>query len=62
MKASRRHLLLTAFWVVFTIPVLLWWRDSIVLILIISIYANVVGHWSAYEAARAKEVQDDKSP
>lgn len=60
MKASRLHFALTVFWTIFAIPVLIWWRDSIVLILLISIYANIVGHWSAYEAARSKEVNDDK--
>lgn len=55
MSARRLHLALTVGWAVFAIPVLVWWKDSIVLILMISIYANVVGHWSAYQAARSEK-------
>lgn len=46
-------------WTAFAVPTVIWWRDSIVLVLLISIYANVVGHWSAYEAARAQEDSSD---
>ena len=42
-------------WVLFAVPTLLWWRDSVALVLAISIYANVVGHLSAVEAARPPE-------
>ena len=48
------HLVLAGMWVVLIIPTLLWWKESILWVLIISIYANVVGHWSAYQAARAE--------
>lgn len=36
-------------------PTLLWWRESILWVGFMSLYANVVGHWSSYEAAKAKE-------
>lgn len=37
------------------VPTLLWWRESILWIAFMSLWANVVGHWSAYQAARAEE-------
>lgn len=49
------HVAAAGFWVLFAIPTLLWWRDSVALVLAISIYANVVGHLSAVEAARPTE-------
>lgn len=60
------HFLLTIFWAINLVAV--WfippsWR--ILYIVVVSIYANLVGHWSAYEAARAKreivEVQESPS-
>lgn len=54
---KRLHAVLTIAWLVFTIPVLLipGWKDSVALLVFISIYANVAGHWSAWQAARAEE-------
>lgn len=49
------HTAAAVLWVLFAVPVLLWWRDSVALVLAISIYANVVGHLSAVEAARPTE-------
>jgi hypothetical protein len=60
VRESRLHLVAALLWVVAaipitTIPVL---RTSVYLVLLISLYANIVGHWSAYEAARAKELEE----
>lgn len=49
------HTAAAGLWVLFAIPTLLLWRDSVALVLAISIYANVVGHLSAVEAARPPE-------
>lgn len=57
MKDSQIHLILTAVWVMLIIPTLLWWRDSILWIAFMSLYANIAGHWAAYEGAKAKEGQ-----
>ena len=35
-------------------------RNSVYLVLIISLYANFVGHVSAYEAAKAKEIEENR--
>lgn len=58
MKASRRHLWLTLLWISLIVPTLLWWRDSVFWVALMSLYANIVGHWSAFEAARAKETSE----
>lgn len=52
------HAALTIAWLLFVAPVLLieGWKTSISLLVFISIYANVAGHWSAWQAARAEEV------
>lgn len=50
------HLAASVLWAVAVVPTLLWWRDSVLWVLMVSLWANVVSHASAYEAARAKEI------
>lgn len=62
MKARtsvRLHLALTVLWSILLIPTLIWWKESVLWIAIMSLYANFVGHFSAYQAAKAEEKQDD---
>lgn len=58
------HLLMSGVWMFLLIPTLLWWPNSVLWVLVISLYANFASHLSAYQAAKAektlKEVQDDK--
>lgn len=53
----RLHAGLTIAWLLFALPVLLipGWASSVPLLVFISIYANVAGHWSAWQAARAEQ-------
>lgn len=53
----RLHALMTIIWVMLTIPTLLWWRDSILWVLIMSLWANASTHWGAWQAARAEQAQ-----
>ena len=53
------HLILVAIWGVLLIPTLIWWRDSILWVAFMSLYAIVTSHWSAYEAAKAKDIAED---
>lgn len=56
----KLHAILTVAWMLFVIPTLLieGWRESVPLLVFISIYANVAGHFSAWQAAKAeKEVK-----
>lgn len=48
----------TFIWIALVIPSLLFWKDSILWVIVISIYANVVGHFSAYLAARGEVAQE----
>lgn len=56
-RSSRFHLLMMLVWVALIVPTLIWWADSILWVLLISIYANFVGHFGAYQAARSEEAQ-----
>lgn len=51
----RLHLTLAGIWAALTVPTVLWWHDSILWVLIVSLYANAAAHLSAAQAARAEE-------
>lgn len=46
------HLTMAFLWALALIPTLLWWRDSVLWVATMSLYANFVGHLSAFEASR----------
>ncbi|WP_426506227.1 hypothetical protein [Serratia proteamaculans] len=54
----KAHLFMSFLWVVLAIPSIMWWKDSVLWVIIISIYANIVGHLSGYTAARADEAAE----
>ena len=55
----RLHMFLTFGWVALIIPTLVWWRESILWIAFMSLYANIASHWAAYQASRVEKKQDD---
>ncbi len=46
-------------WVVLIVPTLIWWKDSVLWVALMSIWANIAAHWSAWQAARTESKQDD---
>lgn len=42
-------------WALLLVPTLLWWRDSILWVSFMSLYANIASHWGAAQAAEAEE-------
>jgi hypothetical protein len=54
LRSARFHLCMSYVWSLMLIPTLLWWKSSILWVAAMSLYANFVGHWSAYQAARAE--------
>lgn len=49
----------TIVWILLIIPTILWWRDSIVWIVFMSLWANIASHHAGYVAGRG-EVQAAK--
>ena len=41
-------------WALLFVPALLWLKESVPFLVFVSVYANFVGHWAAWEAARPK--------
>lgn len=58
--AVRVHAGLFGFWVLMTIPSVLWWHDSILYVIFISLYAIWITHLSAMQAALADRRVKDK--
>ncbi|WP_438802356.1 hypothetical protein [Enterobacter ludwigii] len=42
-------------------PSVLWWKSSVLWVIIISIYANIFGHLSGYSAARADQAAESET-
>lgn len=49
------HAVSTVIWLVLLVPSVLWWRNSVPWLVGLSVWANVAGHFSAWQAARAEE-------
>lgn len=57
---ARLHGLLTLVWLLLIPPAILFWRQSVPFLVMCSVYANLAGHWSAWEAAKAAaEAKED---
>ncbi len=52
---TRFHAVATLTWVALVIPTIVWWRESILWVALMSVWANVAGHWSAWQASRAEQ-------
>lgn len=56
---AKFHFVMVAVWCVLIIPTLTIWRDSIVWIGFMSIYAIIVSHRAGYSAARAEQAAEN---
>lgn len=52
---AKVHAFLTVGWIALIVPTVLWWKDSILWVALMSIWANVSTHWSAFQAARSEQ-------
>lgn len=57
LHSAKFHLVMVIIWAVLLVPTMIWWRDSVFWVAVMSLYANLIGHWSAYQAARAEDAQ-----
>lgn len=51
----------TLVWILLIIPSLLWWSESILWVVLMSTWANIAGHWSAWQAARVETKEDENA-
>jgi hypothetical protein len=55
---TKFHKFATFIWILLLVPSILWWSESVQWLVLMSVWANIAGHWSAYQASRAEEKQD----
>lgn len=48
----NRHKYLAMFWMVMAVPTVLWWKESILWLAILSLYANIEASLAAMEAQK----------
>jgi len=46
-------------WAAALLPTLIWWKESILWVAFMSLYANFATHWSSYQGARAEKASYD---
>lgn len=54
-KTTRLYAVRVVFWVLFLIPAMLWWRESIVLVIFLSVWALVESTAAGFQSSRAKD-------
>lgn len=54
------HAAATCAWALLAVPTVLWWSESILWVALISVYANVAAHFSAWQASRTEVKQDEQ--
>lgn len=54
----RFHAVATVAWLVLVVPSVLWWRDSILWVIVLSVWANFASHFGAWQAARAEDAAE----
>lgn len=54
------HFFAMIVWGTMAIPTILYWKESILWVAFMSLYANFVGHFSGWDAARAEQKQDEE--
>lgn len=58
--AANNHRLQAYAWMVLAIPTLLWWKDSILWVGLMSLYANIESSFSAHDYDRAERERKER--
>lgn len=54
----RFNAVMTFVWLLLVVPTVVWWKESILWIGLMSVWANVAGHFGVWMGARAEEAAD----
>jgi hypothetical protein len=55
MTWRRAHLALTLIWLTLGVPSILWWKDSVPYVVLMSWYAIVASHLAGWQASKAED-------
>lgn len=59
-RLRQFHLVMMFVWPALAIPAVLFWKDSIIFVICLSLYANFAGDFAGYQGARAEESNEEK--
>lgn len=57
-RIARFHLVMTFVWMAAIVPTMLYWRESVLWVAFMSLWANIASHAAAYSAAKTEEKVD----
>lgn len=57
---TRVHLGLAIFWTVASVPTVIWLKDSILWVALMSCYANVYTSLAAWQGGRSEQASEDE--
>lgn len=57
---ENRHKYLMFFWIAMIIPSVLWWSESVIWVILLSLYANIEVSAAALEAKKGKGVKTNE--
>lgn len=52
---TNYHLILANCWLVLAVPAVLWWKESVLFVILLSLYANWEASMSAHNAKKARK-------
>ncbi len=55
----RFHAVATLIWAGLVIPSIVWWKESIAWVVLMSVWANLASHFAAWQATRAEVEQQN---
>ncbi len=59
IDAFPTQLVMTVVWIALIIPTLIWWRESILWVSFMSLYAIIMTHWTAHQAWKLERMSHD---
>lgn len=54
------HAFWTVAWALLIVPAVLYWKESIIFLVVCSVWANFAGHFSSWQASRVEVKQDQE--
>lgn len=62
LKAQRGyHAVMMVVWAALVIPAFLWWKDSIIFVILVSLYANFASEFGAWHSSGAQMEQRESN-
>jgi hypothetical protein len=58
-RLRKSHLVLMIVWFLLIAPTVLFWKDSVLWVALMSCWANAAAHFAAWQGARSEKASED---